>query len=135
MNAIEFLREYVEKQKILVETLVSSFGEDVDEFTFKAKLSRTIDALGGKWHVTAHGVGVRFTNDSNGEAIDAHVGLLDAPEIFDAWRIEEYVQSLRQKNTTEDSWSRIIELLSQKGAIKPHPTYRNHFVIVKAKRR
>jgi len=129
MKPIEILRKYVEKQSALVNILVSGLDGNIDDLNFKALLPRAIEALGAEWQLTPHGVGVLFRNVRTGEVIDAHVGFLESPDIFDAWRIEGYVRSLKQEDVAPGHWARILEQLARDGWVTPYPGYANHYVL------
>lgn len=125
---LEIIRQYAEKQSLLVRELIANSPNDVNEFNLKYKTPSEVDAFGVSWRVIPHGVGIQFNNCQNGEVVDVHEGLFDAPDAFDAWRIEEFSNSL--KTLEKIDWPVVLSDLEVRGDIAAHPNYRNHFVLV-----
>jgi hypothetical protein len=95
------------------------------------------------WKYVRHGIGVQFTSIS-GEVVDAHVGMVEYPEAFDACRILQFLESIAvtrlQFNGTiyeidfddEKSVRRVLSEMTEAGVLErfifndiaPHPLYR-----------
>jgi hypothetical protein len=46
------------------------------------------------WCFQRHGSGVLFKSSKDGTVIDAHLGMIKAPDAFDAWRLMQYFESM-----------------------------------------
>lgn len=93
-NAIEHMRIFAEVQAGLVFTLYNpSCGLRQLELNGIPKggslvLNKDI------WSFQRHGSGVLFKANKDGTVIDAHLGMLKAPDAFDAWRLLQYFESV-----------------------------------------
>ena len=90
----------------------------------------SISTFDGTWAIGVHGVGVRFANTKSREVVDVHVGLFDAESAFDAWRLEEYAQSIRSELS---HFGPILERLAAKGVIRRHESLANHYELIEVK--
>jgi hypothetical protein len=46
------------------------------------------------WQFQRHGVGICFTGQTTGKIIDVHTSVHQHPKAFDAWRLQQYFESL-----------------------------------------
>lgn len=77
-----------------------------------------------------HGVGIMFVNRQTKIVVDSHVGFIDAPTAFDAWRLVQYCESRLDTNEEYDSWNETLKILESQEVIKPHSRYDRHYVLV-----
>ena len=127
---LQLIREYVALQEKLVSVAVSQLDPAATEYDFEESLpTMTTMDDGTTWSVTAHGLGVMFTDPKTKIVVDAHVGFIDAPNAFDAWRLVQYCESKRK--TTEDvkSWQETLDELDRNGTIEPHEKHERHYVM------
>ena len=123
-QAIDIVGLFLNKQRALVGGLKTELGENIDVFSLRKCAPKMIDALDATWSVAVHGVGVGFTNTTTGEVIDVHAGLFDAPDAFDAWRIEQYAESI---HSDLKDIGLILEHLASKSVVLRHPSLANHY--------
>lgn len=55
--------------------------------------SGSVSPLERVWDFKRHGVGLRFVERHKGTVVDMHQYLRD-PKVFDAWRLEQYLESI-----------------------------------------
>jgi hypothetical protein len=123
-EALFTIHSFTNKQIALLDILRERLRGNFDVFSLRNRAPRTIDALNDSWAIVVHGVGVRFTNARTEEVVDAHVGMFDFPDAFDAWRLELYAESIQSE--LEDIGP-ILERLASKGVICPHGSLANHY--------
>ncbi len=128
-DALEFIRGYVKKQKRLVESVVSQIDESTDEFGLEDTVPEFVTVDGSGWSIIAHGLGLLFVNKQSGEAVDVHVGVLDASDAFDAWRLQEYCESIGWEEIDVNRWPSILGSLLVAGSIKRHEHRPNLYVL------
>lgn len=46
------------------------------------------------WAFALHGVGVRYVGTRSGRIVDVHVQMIEHPDAVDAWRLEQYLESI-----------------------------------------
>jgi hypothetical protein len=121
------IKTLVRKQQALVREFRSALSADADVLTLRMCAPKSISAFDGTWAIGVHGVGVRFANTKSKEVVDVHVGLFDADAAFDAWRLEEYAQSIRSEL---NHFEPILERLAAKGVIRRHELLANHYELI-----
>lgn len=126
---IHLIREFVDLQQKLVMEAISKLAPSATEYDFKESLPDAVTIDDGEWSAKAHGLGVLFTNRKTGAVVDVHVGFMDAPAGFDAWRLVQFSESLL--GTTEDfkSWQDTLDELCGEGIIEPHTKHERHYSI------
>ena len=127
---LQMIHTYVTLQNQLISEAVSKLTPGATAYDFEKSLAATTTIQGITWHAMAHGLGVAFTNPQTKAVVDAHVGFIDSPNIFDAWRLVQYCES--QLGTREDvnSWQNTLENLVRDGTIKPHTKYERHYILI-----
>ncbi len=130
MKRLQLIREYVALQEKLVSAAVSKLSPGASEYDFEESLAAktTIDD-GTTWLAKAHGLGVMFTNPKSRTVVDAHIGFIDAPNVFDAWRLVQYCESTQRTNEDLKSWQETLEELTRNGTIEPHRRHERHYVM------
>ena len=128
-SRIEVIRDYVDLQTSLIKAVTSGFDESIDDLNFKKAVPEKVTADGRTWNVRPHGVGIRFECPSTGEVVDAHVGFLDAPDSFDAWRLEEYCDSQGIAFSSCSSWKEELVTLESEGHLLTHERA-HHFTLL-----
>lgn len=123
-EVVSIIHSFVEKQHGLVDRLREKLAGDFDVFSLRKSAPGMIDALNDTWAVAVHGVGVRFTGTKTEEVVDAHVGLFDFPDAFDAWRLGLYAESIHSE---PEDFGPILERLASKGVISRHQSLPNHY--------
>ncbi len=124
IEALSIINSFVGRQRALVIGLRGKLGKNPDVFSLRTFAPKMIDALDDTWALAVHGVGVRFVGTKTGAVVDAHVGLFDSPDAFDAWRLESYAESIR--SGLED-FGPILERLASKGLVSRHESLANHY--------
>ena len=125
------IRDFVEKQRTLLDIVASFFDSTTNQYNFKAAIPATISSdRNHHWSLGVHGVGIRITSLQTGESIDAHVGILDAHDIFDAWRLAEYCDSISIPKQDHAWWKTTLQRLAEQGSITPHAELADHFELV-----
>ncbi len=125
-SCLDEVRKFASLQQSLIKLL--ELG-DVNEATFRSLLPKEVTLEKVTWQVVAHGVGVRFTSRMTGEVVDAHVGFLESPGAFDAWRLSTYFRSLRKKPDEQSEWEKLLKTLQESGGIHPDDA-RSHLYVV-----
>jgi hypothetical protein len=54
----------------------------------------TLATDGEAWTFTHHGAGLRYVGMHSGRVVDAHVLAFEHPRALDAWRLEQYLESM-----------------------------------------
>lgn len=126
---LKVIRALVRKQRFLVREFRAALSGDANELTLRRLAPKSLSTYDGSWDIGVHGVGVRFANTRSKEVVDVHVGLFDADGAFDAWRLEEYAQSIHSEL---DNFEPILERLAAKGVIRQHKSLENHYELLEA---
>ena len=129
IERLHLIREYVQLQNKLVSKAVSELDSDATEFDFEDSLGDAVTIDGVKWAAKAHGLGVMFTNLRTNLVVDVHVGFIDAPTAFDAWRLVQYAESKQGTNEDLKSWQETLNELGREGVLEQHGKYEGHYVI------
>ena len=82
-----------------------------------------------EWLCSVHGVGVRFCNLRDGCVIDAHVGILDHPTAFDAFRLSEYFESIDFHPSTFKQVQQMLLQLESDRQITKCDELENHYFL------
>lgn len=127
-STVEFLCAYVSKQKRLVRDLFLKSSELTDELDLRDKTCSEVQCDGELWKVVPHGAGVRFENVASKEVVDVHLGLFEAPDAFDIWRLEENADSVGFEPDGND-WEKWITENLDSGVLVRHNTLSKHFVL------
>ncbi len=131
MKRLRLIRDYVDLQNKLVTETVSRLDSSVTEYDFEESLPPTIIIEGTTWLTRAHGLGVLFSNPRTKVVVDAHVGFLDAPTAFDAWRLVQYCESLLGTDEDFQSWQTTLDELLHDRIIEAHSKHERHYVMGK----
>lgn len=92
--------EFVELQYNLIFAFQQTFPHLNDwEYMLDFPRSGNFYALGEEWKFQRHGKGICFTGHKSGKVVDAHAGISAYPKAFDAWRLEQYFDSIGVENT------------------------------------
>ncbi len=126
---LHLIREYVKLQEILVSEAVSKLAPSATEYDFEDSLPSTTTIDGTTWSAKAHGLGVLFSNTVTKTVVDAHVGFIDAPTAFDAWRLVQYCESLLGTIEDVSSWQMTLDKLADDGIIQPHNKHERHYIM------
>ncbi len=126
---IQWIREYVVLQEQLVSEAVSKLDPAATEFDFEYSLPPTIAISGTTWSTKAHGAGVMFVNPRTKTIVDVHVGFMDSPNTFDAWRLVQYCESILGTKEDFTSWQSTLDELARDGRIIPHEKHERHYVL------
>ncbi len=90
---IGFIRELLVLQERLVAAFRNAFPRSRDwQFLLDFPSFGELNLDGAMWSFRKHGSGLRFVS-SQGVIVDAHCWL-GRPELFDAWRLLQYVESV-----------------------------------------
>jgi paraquat-inducible protein B len=127
---MKVIKALVHKQRFLVREFRAALSEDANQLTLRRLAPKSLSTFDGTWAIGVHGVGVRFANTKSKEVVDVHVGLFDADSAFDAWRLEEYAQSIHSEL---DNFEPILERLAANGVIRQHESLANHYELLEAK--
>ena len=92
-EAEEALRQYVALQKKMSGLLFEKYGAPKDRFLANVPPSGMLTLEECAWSFQKHGVGVTFTDLSNGVVVNAHQHIECCPECFDTWRLAIYFES------------------------------------------
>ena len=89
------LIQFVEFQPRLILALQKQFSQN-DDWEYMLALPKTgsLFVVNENWTFQRHGLGVCFTGQSSGKVIDVHTFLNKYPKAFDAWRLQQYFESL-----------------------------------------
>jgi hypothetical protein len=123
-EAICIVNSFVAKQGALVGDFREKLGGNTDVLSLRKNAPERIVSLNDAWAVAVHGVGVQFTNTRTGEVVDVHVGVFDAPDAVDAWRLGQYAESI---HSGLEDFGPILEQLASKGVVTPHRLLPNHY--------
>ncbi|MEW4565151.1 hypothetical protein AB1K70_21690 [Bremerella sp. JC770] len=128
-SRLQLIREYVVLQAKLLSETVSKLDSSATEYDFEESLPTTaVGDDGTAWSVKAHGLGVMFVNPKTKIVVDAHVGFIDAPSVFDAWRLVQYCESKLGTGEDVKSWQETLDKLGSNGIIEPHAKHERHYV-------
>ena len=98
VNIEDLIEEYVRLQTNLIGSLKHMYSDylnwDTTEPLRKLEPGQQITVEHDDWEIMPHGLGCRFTRNSDGAVIDALELLETAPESFDPSRIESYLESI-----------------------------------------
>lgn len=130
----QLILEYIRLQEMLVAKAVAKFNPEVTEYDFKECLAATTTLNGVEWTARAHGLGVMFTNPESNVVVDVHVGFVDAPAAFDAWRLVQYCESRFGTSEELNSWQLTLDKLVHDGTLEPHGKYERHYLAKKGTR-
>lgn len=83
-------RELIACQVELVSEWARKFG--LDMILTAAPSEGNFTVTSGKWTFRRHGLGVCFTHRLSNQCVDIH-DKFDEPELFDAWRLELFLES------------------------------------------
>jgi hypothetical protein len=126
----ELIAGFTETQSRLCRTVTRAYDlKDDDSVIFSVPKTGTLELNGEGWTFKRHGLGIRFTSDRQGHVIDAHRNFVSYPAGFDAWRLLQFLKTIRTEDFDlaseagglEDE-SRVNELLSSlaaQGVIAP----------------
>ena len=131
MNTIDLIQSLISKQKNLTRSLHSQSSAIIDEITLRYHVPCFIKVGRQTWATKVHGIGILFKNTSTGEIIDMHVGVLENPDVFDAWRLFQYSESIKGKNHGYNVWCKVLEDLATEGMIIPDAKYYRHYTLSK----
>jgi hypothetical protein len=94
-DAVAIILEYVELQNNLISAFRQSFPQIKDgEILLDCPRDGCLLAEGEEWKFQRHGVGICFTGQESGKVVDVHVGILEYPRAFDAWRLAQYFEAI-----------------------------------------
>jgi hypothetical protein len=88
-----------------------------------------INAGGFKWKFTKHGGGVYFSRLNDGLVVDMHK-YIEVPDLFDAWRLKQFLKSYGKQLSEEDCLSVLNEMVGQ-GYLVESDKY-HHFILSKS---
>jgi hypothetical protein len=89
------LIQFVEFQPRLIIALQKQFPQNDDwEYMLALPKAGSLFVVNENWTFQRHGLGVCFTGQSSGKVIDVHTFLNKYPKAFDAWRLQQYFESL-----------------------------------------
>lgn len=118
----EAINKYLEEIRSLTREVREDFPSvhrlrDFVELATSKKVPRS-GMLSSGSEYTVHGVGIRATR-SNDTEVDVDIDVFgDGAEIFNAWRIEDYLDTLKKnEEATKEEIIRACEGLAQKGVI------------------
>lgn len=130
MNAeLSIIRSYVEKQAALVDCVKERLDGSIGKFDLRNAVPASVKTNGIAWTLSPHGLGVCFKSEATEEVIDVHVGFLDAPNAFDAWRLALYCESLHLRQRDHSEWDRTLLNLAACQSIIPHAVHSKHYVL------
>lgn len=121
------IHDFVDVQYKLISMTRAQLAPSITEYDLKDALPSTIVVDGTTWCLGVHGIGVRFVNAQTSVVVDVHVGMFDAPDGFDAWRLTQYDESLSKAAENVSSWSQTLAELVRDGFIELHPSRSRHF--------
>lgn len=105
---MEQLRCFVDLQISLVAAFSRAFPEISDrEFMVDASKQGCVDTGRELWLFKKHGGGLAFKN-WDGVTIDVH-SQFTSPDLFDAWRVMQYVESINRLDSDEREDNRDFE--------------------------
>ncbi len=128
---VQLIQDYVTLQQKLVSEAVSKLDPSATEYDFEESLPTTITIDNSTWTTIVHGLGVMFANLNTKTIVDVHIGFIDAPTAFDAWRLVQYCESLLGTNEDMKSWEKTLENLVREGVILPHEIHDRHYIMIK----
>lgn len=106
----ELITEFAETQNRLCRITIDRYDlADDMSLTFLAPKVGSVELGGEAWTFHRHGLGFRFTSDRSGRIIDAHRNIVSYPAGFDAWRILQYLETIKAKD---------IDLVSECGELE-----------------
>ncbi len=119
---------FVELQSNLISTFQQRFPQIIDsEYLLNSPRSGSILSQEEEWQFQRHGVGICFAGQKSSKVVDAHVGMLEYPQAFDAWRLFQYFESIGIEKirylsdvfdvSDEDSIENLLICLLQDGLI------------------
>jgi len=126
---LQRIREYVVLQKKLISKAVFRLDPAATEYDFEESLPPAITIDGTTWSTKAHGLGVMFLTPQSKTIVDVHVGFIDAPNAFDAWRLVQYCESKLGTNEDVTSWQSTLDELARDGRITLHERHERHYVL------
>lgn len=113
------IERFLELQKRLLESFKIAYPNVRDwALLFDAPKSGQLSVDHENWSFKKHGAGLRFTS-SHGVAVDVHRHP-DEPDLFDAWRLLQYIESAAaewQVTPSESELSAELEKLSIAGLL------------------
>ncbi|MBD2039800.1 hypothetical protein H6F56_03900 [Microcoleus sp. FACHB-672] len=98
-KSVEIILQFVEIQKKLISAFQQKFSH-INKWEYMLDIPRTGNfyALGEEWKFQRHGKGICFTGQKSGKVVDAHTEISAYPKGFDAWRLEQYFNSIEVEN-------------------------------------
>jgi hypothetical protein len=114
------IRRFVALQEMLLRAFIEAFPQVSDwQLLLNCPRSGEFVVDGRAWTFRRHGRGLRFKDDS-GVVVDMHRALPDA-EVFDAWRLLQYLESsrdARQTHLTEAELNATLQRLTRSGHVQ-----------------
>lgn len=98
------------------------------QFLLDFPKSGEVEIDGHVWVFNKHGAGLLFRNVSTGEVVDVHK-YIDNTEIFDSWRLEQFLDSVGVDPDEYDLADCLVNLKDQ-GVIKPSEIRGGYFELV-----
>jgi hypothetical protein len=119
---------FVQLQDQLISLALS--GQTVESAVFlRDFVPQSVQFNECEWRCLVHGVGVRFCNLRDGTVIDAHVGVLDHPMAFDAFRLSEYFESIGFHPSSFNEVRQVLLQLQSDRRIKKCDGLENHYFL------
>ncbi len=129
MDLMGIIREYCRLQGSLVAAFLAETNPRDERYFLDVGRRGAVSVDGRKWDWHRHGGGVAFVDAATGETVDPHVGMVESPEAFDAWRLVTYLQSKGIAEVSYGSSSaavadeleveRLIEIATASGVLTP----------------
>ncbi len=127
MLTIEIIKTFVAIQRALLKVLQANLNGQLDELNLRDTVPKYIKLEELTWEAHPHGVGIRFRCDKDSTVVDAHVGIVDGEDIFDAWRLCQYLESIEGGDYSEESISNQLEEFYESGKLERAEDYPYHF--------
>lgn len=119
--------EFVELQYNLISVFRHIFTQIDWKYLLNCPQNGNFYALGEEWKFQRHGKGLCFTGQKSGKVVDAHTEISAYPKAFDAWRLEQYFNSIGVEKIVykldifnildEDGTEKLLDALYKEGLI------------------
>lgn len=133
MSAIPNLNKLIQQFLCYQVALISAFITLYPDLKYRQFLldfpkSGEVEIDGHVWVFNKHGSGLLFRNVSTGEVVDIHK-YIDNTEIFDSWRLEQFLNSVGIDSDEYDLAGCLVSLKDQ-GVIKSSNIDNEYFELV-----
>ncbi len=129
MSLIIAIRDFLHMQSALLAAFHHNFPNCKDmKLLLDFPRSGEVGCRGEIWSFHRHGVGLLFENQSSNCVIDVHRAI-ECTEIFDAWRLEIYLESIGKRLSREDLVQNLNQLVEERQIARASEPEQSYFLL------